>query len=452
MLDFAFMKNLSRIFQGNKLKLMQERLQQYKTVLSEEERRKWQLDKFNEVWRDAWENVAFYSKWKITHHLPDRVSDLKELLSWPIVTKKDFQENPISYYGRNGVKPTGYMMTGGSTGEPLRLPTLPDDTSGVSMLIGRRAYGISLGDRWLFLWGHRHLYGYGIRRIIAMAKQSLKDRLQNRLRVSSYDLSEDAMLSAYDKMEKWVPDVFGGFSAAVLAFVRTNKAKGNGFMGRLKAVFCTAGPLSDDEQKEISSYFNGAPICLEYGSNDCGVMAYTRSEDSLYHVFWDTHLLQGLEDRNGEVKNIVTRLTHCYVPMIRFDIGDYLDLGRGQDGGLDSVFSFKAVKGRPSDIVRLKSGVSFFGALIGDCVKQISGVISSQTYIYDDERIEIRVVATRTLSSSEKDLIKRRFCEVANCADPHLVGVKEIKIGELKRTPAGKIPLIMKTQAKESIK
>lgn len=438
------MRNIIQILQEKKLKSMQERAQRYKSVLSDEERKKYQIARFNEIWQDAWENLSFYAKWKEEHNLPEKVSSLEELLFWPIVTKKDFQQYPVSYYERKGVVPTGHMMTGGSTGEPLRLPTLPDNASGASMLIGRKAYGIELGDRWFFLWGHRHLYGHGIKRLIAIGKQLLKDWLQNRLRISSYDLSEAAMLAAYKKMIRWNPEVFGGFSAAVLAFVRINKQNGNDFNGRIKTAFCTAGPLSDDEKKEVSDYFGGVPICMEYGSNDCSVMAYTKPEDSFYHVFWDTHLLQGLRDENGEIKNIVTRLTHCYVPMIRFDIGDYLDFGDESEPDLSSVLSFKAIKGRPSDIVRLKNGASFFGALVGDCVKQVSSVISSQTYIYDEQSIEIRVVANKPLSAQQKELIKNRFLEVAGSVVPEQVEIKEISMAELKRTLAGKIPLIVR--------
>lgn len=441
---YLTMRNIIQILQKKKLRSMRERAQRYKNVLSDEERKKYQITRFNEIWQDAWENLAFYAKWKEEHNLPEKVSGLEELLSWPIVTKKDFQQYPVSYYERKGVVPAGHMMTGGSTGEPLRLPTLPDNAAGVSMLIGRKAYGIELGDRWFFLWGHRHLYGHGIKRLIAIGKQLFKDWLQNRLRVSSYDLSEVAMVAAYKKMIRWNPEVFGGFSAAVLAFVRINRQNGNDFSGRIKAVFCTAGPLSDDEQKEVADYFGGAPICMEYGSNDCGVMAYTKPEDSCYHVFWDTHLLQGLRDGNGEIKNIVTRLTHCYVPMIRFDIGDYLDLGEEREPDLSSVLSFRAIKGRPSDIVTLKNGASFFGALVGDCVKQVSCVISSQTFVYDAQSIEIRVVANKPLCEQQKELIKNRFLGVAGSVASEQVKIKETSMAELNRTPAGKIPLIVR--------
>ena len=47
------------------------------------------LEKFNAIWRDAFENVPFYAEWKAMHELPDAIKDIAELSGWPILEKKD---------------------------------------------------------------------------------------------------------------------------------------------------------------------------------------------------------------------------------------------------------------------------------------------------------------------------------------------------------------------------
>ena len=63
---------------------------------------------------------------------------------------------------------------------------------------------------------------------------------------------------------------------------------------------------------------------MEYGSVECGLMAHTRPSDGNYFVFWTTRLLQADKQGDGQYRNLVTRLTRTYVPLIRYDIGDYL--------------------------------------------------------------------------------------------------------------------------------
>lgn len=91
---------------------------------------------------------------------------------------------------------------------------------------------------------------------------------------------------------------------------------------------------------------------MEYGSVECGVMAYTEPETGEYRAFWDTHILQGKIDKYGECCNIVTQLTNRYIPLIRYDIGDYLEVDSSES--TLSIIRIKNVKGRPSEMVNFK--------------------------------------------------------------------------------------------------
>ena len=400
-----------------------------------------QVEAFNRLWKDAVEHIQFYKRWQKKYDLPDSVGRLDELVSWPILTKTDLRDTQ-AFVRDNAPLPKGRIMTGGSTGEPVRLPSWGDNVTGISQIIGRMAYGIMPGDKTFLLWGHEHLYGTGIKRKINTFKRRLKDWVANWRRVSAYDLSESAMKSAYLEFAKFRPKFVIGFSPAVLAFVRHNKGK-KGSVNSVRTILCTAGPLTKEEKHEIEEFFGGV-VCMEYGSVECGVMAYTRPSDGWYNVFWNTHLLQSQRQPDGEYKNIVTRLTDCYVPLIRYDIGDYLDLDQAFDAdNARSVLEIRTVKGRPSEMINFKCGVSFFGALIGDCVKQVPEIIGSQIAVDENaDKLEIRITAANPLGEDKLALVKNRFELTVSGAQK--VDVSVVQVEKLYTTVGGKVPRVVR--------
>lgn len=426
--------------------LLRKRLKRIKAELdflrkhrTREEIEKVQVSRFNAVWKKAYEAVPFYSEWRVKYGLPEEISTLAELNSWPILTKEDLRKSVL--FERTDVpKPKGQIMTGGSTGTPVRLPTWHDDVSGVNQIIGRRKYGVRVGDKVFLLWGHEHLYGIGLKRRINIFKRRFKDWLADWKRVSAYDLSAAAMHSAYDSFEKFKPKFVIGFSPAVLSFVRHNIDRKRR-VDSVRVILCTAGPLTCDEKIEIEDFFGGV-VCMEYGSVECGVMAYTRPSDGNYNVFWNTHLLQAQRQSNGEYKNLVTGLTDCYVPLIRYDIGDYLDIDpASEEDNSCSVLEIRSVKGRPSEMINFSCGVSFFGALIGDCVKQVPDVISSQIAVDENaNRLEIRVTSDRRLDVAQLELIKNRFELTVAGADKLELAV--VQREKLYTTIGGKTPRV----------
>lgn len=369
----TFIKRLNYILFKNDLDSALVKASNYRNINSKKEIENYQVNKFNKVWHDAFKNIEFYSEWKNKHSLPDSIKSINELDDWPVLSKSDIQSN-YDKFNRKGIKPDKYISTGGSTGEPLKLPSWLDRDTRASMLLGRVGYGILPGDKTFMLWGHHHLYGVGIKKIVNRSIRWFKDKLLNIKRVSAYDLSPTIMQENLNIYNKFNPDFVIGFSPAILSFVRSN-SKNSINIKKPKAVLCTAGPLNKVEIKEIERFFN-APVCMEYGSVECGVMGYTNPIDSTYNIFWDTHLIQGLND-GSEVRNIVTRLQHCYVPLIRYDIGDYLSVSNEEK--LCSILKVNYIAGRPSDIIKLPDGTSFFVALIGDSIKQNESVTSWPT-------------------------------------------------------------------------
>jgi phenylacetate-CoA ligase len=409
----------------------------FRVTTTREQIEAFQCARFNELWRDTWLNVPFYAEWKRSHGLPDEVGSLREVNAWPILEKKHLQAGAEGLV-RPGRRPDKHIKTGGSTGEPLCLPAWNDDgTVSSSQWLGRIPYGFWPGMPTFLLWGHEHLYGKGLRRRQAAAVRRLKDTLSSMRRVSAYDLSVPAMSEAFEAYRTQRPGCVIGFSAAVVAFCRVNAALGRRIPSPTRLVVCTAGPLSAAEKQEVEAYFEST-VCMEYGSAEAAVMAYTVPGSTDYRVFWDTHLLQVKPDDNGSLRNIVTCLTPAYAPLIRYDIGDYVTVDTPHES---SQLVLTAIAGRPSEIVQLPNGAAFFGALIGDCVKQVPGIVGSQT-IVRGPALDILVTASRQLTADDFALVRARLNDVV----PELrhTDVTIRQVDRLRMTSGGKTPLVLR--------
>lgn len=395
---------------------------------------RYQIERFNSIWKDAYSNIPFYKKYKADNHLPDAINDLKELSVWPVLTKQQLMQNPEELL-RN-YPPDTFNITSGSTGIPLRIPVKYGLASPTNMWIGRAANGVLPNFKTFIIWGHHHLHGTGIKRIINTTIRDLKDWICNYKRISAYDTSLPKMRKAFSTYNRFKPDFVIGYSSSILAFVRCNT--GARIPKAPKAILCTAGPLSANEKKEIENFFN-APVCMEYGSMECGVMAYTVNHGLEYNVFWNTHILQGQIDENNKVRNIVTLITPKYFPLIRYDIGDWLELPEKES--LSNILTINDIAGRPTDIVTLPCGISFFAMLIEACVEHLDGIIAHQLVVKDSD-LKILITGRKHYTESEKESVLAKLKDVIPALSTVEITVEQVDA--LIKVKSGKKPLVVR--------
>ena len=397
-----------------------------------------QLRRFNAVWQDACEDVPLYAQLKSRNDLPDRIESLEELSEWPILTRAEMRDAGELII-RQGCQPEAGCMTGGSTGEPMRFGQFKSQSvdAAANMWIGRSRYGVLPGMKQFLLWGHSHLLGKGVGRVVKGLSRKIRDRALGYLRCNAYDLSPRQLRKYYDKLARFRPQLFVGYAAATLAFCRANSDRKDDTRPlALKCALCTAGPLSMDERVEIGEFFN-APVCMEYGAVETGVMAYTRPDTGLYDVFWDTHLLQAASQPDGPPKVIVTGLTRSYLPVIRYDVGDLMEI----DGDAPpSVLDFRSIIGRPDDTITLAGGASFHSVLLSHVIMKCSKVLAGQAVV-TPEKITLRLVVNEKLSEQDANDIRQRTVKQVPQLRNSTIEVQEVS--ELAKTPSGKVRLVI---------
>ena len=400
------------------------------------------LDKFNAIWRDAFTNVPFYTEWKAQHGLPDAIAGIAELSRWPILEKKDLILNRERFV-RKDVTKFHESVTGGATGEPLHFRTMAGESDVVSVnkWIGWARMGIYPDSRCFVLWGHRHFYGQTFTGNLRFAWRQFKDWMTNNLRADATDLSQTILERDVKRLISFRPEGVIAYSASLLALVRSCKVYRERCQRLgIKAIICTAGPLTKEEREEIGSFFS-APVGMEYGSMEGGVMAYqTPMTDGHYEVFDKTHIIHAMpEPVSGNSQVLVTKLYPSYLPLIRYKIGDYiLDENIDEDG---TVKGFREVYGRTGDEVDMGNGIKFHGQSFMTCAEGFDKIIAYQIRV--NKKSEQVVFVAQTLSPLDEDerneIIKRAS---------HMSGLVQASItvqesNELVKAPSGKIRLVV---------
>ncbi len=400
----------------------------------------YQVDRFNDIWREASTNVPIYADMRKQFGLPDRITSLEDLNDWPVITRRELRDAG-ELLTRQDCSPDTMSMTGGTTGEPMRFGKFhcQDTEALANAWVGRSRYGVRPDMKYFLLWGHSHGLGKGLGRLSKLLLRKVKDAVLGCTRCNAYDLSPARLRKYFKTLAHRRAKVFIGYSAATLAFCRANRdQEAQCHRLHLQCAICSAGPLSMDERREISEFFN-APVCMEYGSVECGVMAYTRPDTDLYGVFWDTHLLQPLDHRNdGTARVIVTGLSPSYLPLIRYDLGDLVQL----DGeATQSILNFDSIVGRPDYAITFANGVVLHSSLLRHTIRKCRKVLAGQAVV-SPSKIVLRVIVGQELSQQEKDSMGQRiFTQL-----PRLKGITiEVQeVSQLDKTPAGKVRLLIR--------
>ncbi|MGO1543376.1 MAG: hypothetical protein ACTHXA_03450 [Gulosibacter sp.] len=309
-----------------------------------------QLRGFNKVWAKALRDSVFYQRWQSRFDLPDTIADLNELDNWPILTKQDVRENEALIFGdldRNEAD-----VTGGTTSEPTKFPSHPSEHTVryANNWVGRSWWGITPTERSALMWGHRHLFGTGIQRIINRTDRYIRDAITHTLRLNGYLISDADSRSHAQRILKYRPQYLIGYTSALVRLARVFDdeliAKFSDL--QLKGTIVTSDNLNERDEVLLRERF-GCPVIMEYGAAEAGVIAVSRGETRNVATLWESQLV-----RQDDVRGIaLTTLYDRVFPLINYGLGDVLVPRTISPGG--SIIAIESVAGRVLDVLRFAS-------------------------------------------------------------------------------------------------
>ena len=278
---------------------------------------KFQLIRLKELLGIAYSESKFYHDFynKNDFH-PSMIKSLEDVRFIPCITKDELLRNASKIQIRNISEKLIYSETSGSTGNPLVFYRNMewDAYHRASVLRGYSWYGVEPWEKNAYLWG----YNFSKKEQI---KTKFFDALQNRVRLFSYN---DLDIEKFLNQLKSVVFIRGYSSMIYEIAKKANKMKCSlQPNANLKMILGTSEKIFDKYQVEVKKAF-GEKIISEYGAAEAGIIAFECPYGKM-HVNMETVLV---EEEKKQI--IVTNLMSRSFPVIRYKLGDYIELDKSE--------------------------------------------------------------------------------------------------------------------------
>lgn len=406
--------------------------------LSESELKKIQLVLLKRLVRHCYNTVPYYKTLMDQHGISvDSIKVLEDISLFPILTKNDVLKAGNSLVS---TKYPSWSLHCATTG----------GTTGTSLLVRRDLF--SIGNNHAFLQRQFDWAGIGLRdrcayltwRAVTPPNQKTKtpyayDSFMKELILSTYHLSSDIVEKYIEAMDSYKVKALVAYPSA--AYVLAKSCLDKGKYLPLTAVLTSSETLDETKREAISEAFQ-CKIYDFYGSAERTCDIHT-CEHGTYHVIPEYGITEfhplSLPDKKYH-KIIATGFWNMAMPLIRYDIGDIIEIGQGTCpcGRIFPVV--KRILGRESNFFTTTSGRMMGRTAMGRLFKNVliglrnMPVLEGQLVLDTDSSIIFTYVPLRQLS--EPEMSKLRALLRRELPLEMRVSIREVK--KIKRTPSGK--------------
>ncbi len=260
--------------------------------------------------------------------------------------------------------------------------------------------------------------------------------LHNRFVLDGMHLSVDRTRILLKQISELQPEVLSGYPSVLLVLARIGQLCGFS-APKLKKVLPTAETCSREEAQELELFF-GAPVLQRYGSHEFSAMAH-QCEHGSWH--WHSEVLKvevrapdGSIRSEGRGSLLCTSLANQSFPLVRYEIGDEVDLtpvacpcGRG-------LPTFSTIEGRTKDYVYCPDG-SWISAHAFLAVLRRLPLLQFQLIQEQPDMLHLLLVAEGVVPQPQLDWIAATFSEIHDGR----LGLRILQVEELERSPGGKL-------------
>ncbi|MFB3908274.1 MAG: phenylacetate--CoA ligase family protein [Candidatus Eisenbacteria bacterium] len=363
--------------------------------LSPDELAALQWSRLLRIVRHAYDSSPFYrERFRRVGFEPEDLRSPEDLRRLPILTKDDLRSSLDSMFATGfTASNTIRKRTGGSTGVPVRVHMDYEAAS-------QKRAAVERHDGWA---GWRP--GVPLAAVWGDTEKSLpwRQRLRNTLssRANYLDtlvFTEERLRAFLDYLCRSRVPVLMGHAHSVYRLAQF--ALSEGITPPVKAIITTAMSLSSEERTSIEEAFR-ASVFNRYGCEEVSLIASECDRHSGLHVFAEGLLLEFQDNGYSGVpaRLIITDLLNFGLPLLRYDIGDYVvsssslcTCGRG-------LPLLKDVSGRVADFLYTPEGTPIFGISVLDTfVIHIAGVRQAQLEQLTLDSLVVRIVRNSDFS------------------------------------------------------
>lgn len=439
-----FLQNIAVSAMGSKLRNERYRMAGEKKLaelmktqyFNADEMFEYQSKTFVKIARHAINNTVFYKNWASENGIKaEDIASINDLKLFPIIEKSYIRENAQEFKARplfEKSKPIT-LHTSGTTGTPLSVYSDQDSRSEHYAFFSRLRswYGLQPVDRRATMFG----------RIIMPASQKKPpfwryDAINKNLLMSSYHLKSENLFHYYKKLVEYNPQEIFSYPSSIVQLA-DYIIKENRDPIKLKLLMTTAEHLSNQQRETLIRAFD-APIVNQYGCTEMAFFASTLPSGEFCfhpeHGIAEVRDVTGALNNGGEGELVVTGLVNFAMPVIRYVIGDNVELGGHDSNGFKRILD---VQGRKDDVIYTRDGTPV--GRLDPIFKGGSGIKAAQIYQHENGDIELRIIPDDSYSdnlgaSLGGELIKRVG---SDCV------IKVILVDEIEKTKNGKFKSVL---------
>jgi phenylacetate-CoA ligase len=402
--------------------------------------RQHQFKQIDGLLRHSVQHVPYYRE-HLANHITAQALSEQQWLSIPLLTRNTLQQAGNEL--RTTVLPPGHgkllqQRTSGSTGKPVEVLTTELNNFFWNVF--------SLRDT---LWHHCDLTGkLAVIRHIDEGKagpphgvrlnnwgSATKGVLQTGICVLMNIHTPVVELAAW--LEKEQPDYLQTHPSVLQELALYCQREGVQFPS-LREVHTISEALPDG-LRELCQAVWGAKLIDVYSTMELGYLALQCPEHEHYHVQSESVLLEVLDDDGhpcapGQVgKVVVTSLHNFATPLIRYELGDYAEVGEpcACGRGLPVI---KRILGRYRNLVTLPNGERCWPKFGIDAILKIAPVRQFQAIQHSTSEVEFLLVMKRALNTEENHKLLELFRD--NLHPEMNITIREVS--DIARSASGK--------------
>ena len=331
---------------------------------------------------------------------PDAI-DAQSFLRWPVLSKPDIQQGGDSLLARGLPEHHGgapWVTTSGSTGQPVRVANSGSGVFFQHALLLRSHFWFELEPRGKFA-------------IIRATSPKAVNRDWGIPANAAFHTGPSVILSAFEDHRaqlNWLrseaPAYLQAHNTNLRALMATS-IRENLVTTSIRTVIGFADMPPPDIRAQILAHWN-ARYFETYSCSEIGTLALQCPRHDHMHVQSEHVLLEILRPDGspcapGEIgRVVVTDLHNFAMPLIRYELGDQAALGPPCPCGR-GLPVLQMIAGRTSDLAIDPTGRTFFAHLNMGFWATVASIMQRQIVQLAPDRLEIRYVAERDLTTDE---------------------------------------------------
>lgn len=350
------------------------------------------------------------------------IDDIKKL---PIISKIEFSNLPVS--SSDEKKIVGY--TGGSTGVSTKFFLFEDDyiERQANLDFFRGMYGYKFKDRIAWFSGKEIITDKEVQN----HKFWAKDYINNITYFSTFHLTEENIVHMINEINSSGIEFMAGFPSAIYDIAYIWKERNIPIQINLKAIFPTSEPLEEYKKIFLSEFFD-CPVPDQYASSEGAPFIYECPHGTLHY-----DMRSGIfEIEDGKL--LVTSFTTRCMPLIRFDIGDMIEVDNSSKPCPcgSKMPAVKQIIGRSTDYLYSPERGKVTVSNISNVVKYLQGIRKLQIIQNDnDYSLIVKYISDVEL---EKELEYELRYRLGN-----KIKISYERVDEIKASKNGKFKMII---------